>query len=48
MTDKTEKRAKKDSTAAEPISLAPLTATEALRGQLAVKPIKGEQVKKAS
>lgn len=38
----------KDGAASKPISLAPLSTTEALRGLLAVKPIKGEQVKKAS
>ena len=46
---------KKDSTvtkrispAEKPVSLAPLTETQALRGLLAVKTIKGEQVKKGS
>jgi hypothetical protein len=32
----------------KPISLAPLTEVEALRGLLAVKPVKGNQIKKAS
>jgi hypothetical protein len=34
--------------AEKPISLAPLTEVEALRGLLAVKPVKGDQIKKAS
>jgi hypothetical protein len=32
----------------KPVSLAPLTEAEALRGLLAVKPVKGGQIKKAS
>ena len=34
--------------AEKPVSLAPLSTTEALRGLLQVKPMKGEAIKKAS
>ncbi len=34
--------------AEKPLSLAPLSTTEALRGLLKVKPVKGETLKKAS
>ncbi len=34
--------------AEKPISLAPLSTTEALRGLLKVKPVKSEELKKAS
>ncbi len=34
--------------AEKPVSLAPLSTTDALRGLLQVKPMKGEAIKKAS
>jgi hypothetical protein len=48
MNKKQQPTSEATSGAEKPISLAPLTEVEALRGLLAVKSIRGDQLKKAS
>ncbi len=48
MNRKQEETGKSSSPAEKPFSLAPLSTTEALRGLLQVKPVKGAAITKAS
>lgn len=48
MDKKQSASSKTTSNAEKPISLAPLTEAQALRGLLSVKPMKSDQLKKAS